>query len=308
MGSTATRKLAGFAALGGEVPYINPNAIKIVGVDLPQTDENWFAYCPRADEPLEDEWVEDIRKNGVRQPVDGCRDGDAILLLEGRRRVRAARIVWKEQEKAGVPEGKRITLRVHVHKGTPEVLFAYNVASDNRKEKSASQRAALMAHAKKFGADDKAVAEMFGCTVVTVKNMLAFLDLAPSVQKAVDEGFPLHAAIKLRDMPREKQKEALLELEAAGATKGAAAENGIAAKKAGRKVTGDRTRMRSRLFIERWKTALEKADLQKYSTLVEMLAFVLGGPVPEGVSESFVETLVEAGFREKKEGKKRKAA
>jgi hypothetical protein len=303
MGSASTRKLEGFATLGGELPFLKPHSIKIVGVDLDETGENWFAFCPRAGEKLEDEWLADIRQNGVRQPVDVFRDGDSVIMLEGRRRVTAARIIYDEQKKAGVPEAERITVRVNVRRGTPLQLFGFNVGSENRKERTPMQRAALMMKAQQFGADNAALATMFNCSTQTVKNMLSLLDLASDVQRAVDKGeLPIREAIKLTDMPREEQKLLLTSLKEADATKGARASNGIAAAKKGEKVTNNTRKMRSRGFLEKWREVV-KAD-EKFCAvkvpLNDILKFILGSGVPADFPERVKESLIEAGLKQKK--------
>lgn len=300
MGSAATRKIEGFVSLGGELPWLDPLAIKIVGLDIDQTAENWFAFCPRADEELEAAWLEDIRQNGVRQPVDVFRDGDTVVLLEGRRRVRAARQIWDEQRKAGVPEKERISVRVNVRRGSPFELYGYNVGSENRKARTPLQKAALMSHALKFGADEKQIAEMFSVTAQTVKNTLALFDLAPEVQKAVDKGeFPLREAIKLADKSRDEQKQILTELRDNDALKGARASNGIAAAKKGEKVGNDTRKMRSRGFLEKWREVVKKDE--KFCAvkvgLNDVLKFVLGGNVPADFPERVKESLIEAGFK-----------
>jgi len=303
MGSASTRKLEGFTALGGELPWISPHAIKIVGVDIDETPENWFAFCPRADEKLEDSWLEDLRANGVRQPVDAFRDGDTVVLLEGRRRVRAARVIWDEQHKAGIPEDKRISVRVNVRRGSPVELFGFNVGSENRKSRSPMQRAALMLQAQKFGSDDKQIATMFSVSTQTVKNMLSLYDLAPDVQRAVDKGeLPIREAIKLADVPREEQKEILAQLTANDATKGARASNGIKAAKKGEKVKNDTRKMRSRTFLEKWRDVVKKDErfCAAKVPLDDVLKFILGGNIPTDFPERIKESLVEAGFKQKK--------
>ncbi len=109
--------IEGFQKRGADVPWLNPWAIKIVGLDMEDSSTHWFAFCPRAEEPLEPEWIEDIRTNGVRTPVDVYKDGSAVVMLEGRRRVRAARIVWDQQKAAGVPESERIAVRCAIRTG-----------------------------------------------------------------------------------------------------------------------------------------------------------------------------------------------
>ena len=285
------------------MPWLSPHAIKIVGVDIDENAENWFAFCPRADEKLEDAWLEDLRANGVRQPVDAYRDGNSVVLLEGRRRVRAARVIWDEQTAAGVPESERVTVRVNVRKGSPVELFGFNVGSENRKSRSPMQRAALMLQAQKFGSDDKQIATMFSVSTQTVKNMLSLYDLAPDVQRAVDKGeLPIREAIKLADMPRAEQQLLLAGLKEADATKGARASNGIKAAKKGEKIKNDTRKMRSRTFLEKWRDIVKKDErfCAVKVPLDDVLKFVLGGNIPTDFPERVKESLVEAGFRQQK--------
>jgi predicted transcriptional regulator len=304
MGSVATKKLEGFVSLGGELPHINPNMIKIVGLDIEETPDNWYAYCPRTKDELEDEWVADIRQSGVRTAIDCFRDGDTLVALDGRRRIQAARRVWAEQAKKGVPENQRCNVRVAIRRADPLGLFAYNIGSESRKSRTPLQSAALMLHAQKFGATDEVIAKIFGCTRQTVKNTLALLDLDPKVAKAVDNGeFPLREAIKLAPMERAAQKELFETMKEAGATKGPRAANAIAKAKRGEKITkeaaSDATKMRSRIFLEKLKVELKKdrsAKWHKQVDLVDLLGFVMGSP-PRGMPDEFKETLVEIGYR-----------
>ena len=64
MGSNVN-KIQGFASRG-ELTAFDPSEIVIVGLDVPLTAENWWAYCPRVDEPIEEEFLADVRANGVR--------------------------------------------------------------------------------------------------------------------------------------------------------------------------------------------------------------------------------------------------
>jgi hypothetical protein len=304
MGSIATKKLEGFVSLGGETPHIDPNKIVIVGLDIKETAENWPAFCSRAEDELEDDWVDDIRTNGVRVAVDCYRDGNTLVALDGRRRIRAARKVWAEQAKKGIAEAERVNIRVVIRRGDPFGLFAYNIGSESRKERTPSQRAALMTHAQKFGASIDAIAKLFNVTGQTVRNTLGILDLQPDVVKAVDEGLmPLREAIKMGSMPRDEQKELLKTLVENKATRGPRAANAIAKAKRGEKVTkesaGDATKMRSRILLEKLKSELKKDRQAKWHRevdLVDFLSFVMGSQ-PRGMPDKFKETLVEIGYR-----------
>jgi len=308
MGSTSTRKIEGFVSLGGEAPFIDPNDVVIVGLDEPETADNWYAHCSRlADETDADlaEYVNDIRLSGkVDEPIDVVRDGDRVVVLDGRRSTRAARMVWAEQAKAGVPVAERVTVRVLIRRGTAEDLFRFNVDSHKKKPLTPMQRARMiLKHFSCTGEDMKKTAEAFGVTTQTIKNMSSLIDLAPDVQRAVDKGeLPIREAIKLADRPRDEQKEILAQLTANDALSGARASNGIAAAKKGKRVQNDTRKMRSRTFLEKWRDTVKKDErfCAVKVPLDDVLKFILGGGVPTDFPERVKESLVEAGFKQRK--------
>jgi ParB-like chromosome segregation protein Spo0J len=308
MGSTSTRKIEGFVSLGGEAPFIDPNDVVIVGLDEPETADNWYAHCSRlADETDADlaEYANDIRLSGkVDEPIDVVRDGDRVVVLDGRRSTRAARMVWAEQAKAGVAAGDRVSVRVLVRRGSPEELFRYNVDSHKKKPLTPMQRARMiLKHFSCTGEDMKKTAEAFGVTTQTIKNMSSLVDLAPDVQRAVDKGeLPIREAIKLADMPRAEQQLLLTSLKEADATKGARASNGIKAAKKGEKVKNDTRKMRSRTFLEKWRDIVKKDErfCAVKVPLDDVLKFVLGGNIPTDFPERVKESLIEAGFKQQK--------
>jgi hypothetical protein len=259
---------------GGDVPVIDPNEAVIIGHDEPYSDSYWFAFCPRADKPVNDAFVESIRApNEVRDPVHVCRDGGRIILLAGRRRIKGARIVWAEQAKAGVPIAKRVVVRFIMHTGSPEQLFRVNRSENaDRESLTLLERALLMAHYKKQVDNLKLVAAEFQCTAQTVRNALALLECAPQVQREVEAGLPASIAVKLAKLPREKQVAALDEMIAAGATRGVAAERAVKAKAKGEEVRPVR-RMRARSWLEQLRDRVLKDDEVRARDLLD---YVLG--------------------------------
>lgn len=318
--SSDVRELDGFISRGGEVPHVDPNDVLIVGLDTPETTENWYAHCARlkdeSDADLEEYVVDILRTGRVDDPIDACRDGDKLIVLDGRRSTRAARIAWSRQKEIGIKKDERVTIRVLLRRGEPEELFRYNADSHKKKPLTATQRARLyLNYHERTGEDLERTRLFFGVTSQTVRNMLAIFDLDAQVQKKLDTGeIPLREAVKLRTMPRADQREALAQLVAVGATQGVAASAGIAQAKRGEKVEKiEKTRMRSRAFLVKWKNALSKnGAAENHKPLLGLLHFILGGPLPEEVAgdEHVLTALDEAGFRRKKErrGKKKKEA
>src|ERR1700690_416393 len=199
MGSEIKR-IAGFRSRGGEKPYLNPMQVGIVGlggadrvdIDPEATDVNWFAHDPRVNEDLEDEFIATIDANGVERPIDVYIDGTRAIVIEGRRRLRAARRRWLRETEQGVAEDERVAVCVIVRKGTEEELFRYNVGSDDpslRKNRNPIQRATMIhAYVKRMNNDVDKAAKFFECSAGTIRNALALLNLAAPVQAGVASG------------------------------------------------------------------------------------------------------------------------
>jgi ParB-like chromosome segregation protein Spo0J len=301
--------MQGFTRAGSDVPYFDPLAIVIVGIDTPLTADNWYAGCPRVNEELDAEFLDNVRQNGVVQVVHGYKDGDQIVLLAGRRRVRAARIVRKEQLKAGERDPKKlISVRVELHKAPPAKLYAINVGENvQRKDFNPLQRAELMRQGLKYGADENTVAEAFGVTSATVRNALVIFDCAADVQKAYAAGLALASVKELAKEPREKQRTMLATMTSVGAVKGAKAQNAIRQLRAGKRVTApDSTRMRSGAFMAKFRDAIQ-ADAQGEgdvpSEVFALIDFTLGKPDALRKFPTLQAAAEAAGLRPGKAGK-----
>lgn len=257
---------AGYISRGTAVPLINPHEVRIVGVDIPDSDELWFAFCPRAGEQPDADFVQTIREpNEVESPIHVCRNGEHVIVLAGRRRVKASRIVWDEQ--ASKPESERVALRYIMHKGTPEQLYAVNVRENNaRKDLTPLQRAiGWRTIAARIG--QVKVALLNGVSQATVSNALAIFDCAPKVQAAFDAGqLAAVFAPKLAQLPRTEQVAKLDEMIATDATKG---------RKAREIISGGKPEVPQRMRPRRVVEALRR-ELADQPEVARVLDFVLG--------------------------------
>lgn len=320
MGSDV-KNLKGFVSRGGETPFIDPFEAVIIGIDEPETDENWWAHCPRLHDETDadlDEYAEDLRRSGVvDEPVDFVRDGNRLVVIDGRRTVRAARIVRSEQTQAGLPVAERLTIRCIIRRGAPEELFRLNAQSHKHKALTPAQKAKLiLTYYRRAGEDEKKTAHFFNCSTSHVKQSLAYFDLDESVKKAIkttsDEGIAFSNAVKLASLPREEQKKLLAELLAEGTTKNSAVTAAVAARKRGETTAPKRDsgkKMKSRSFLTKWHDIVKQKEKERpdWENLVKILGYILGGPVPTELGEDFVESLREAGQRGLKKPKVSKA-
>ncbi len=205
-------------------------------------DEAHVLFDASVFEPLEPAFVENIRENGVMEPVECRRNGDTLEVVFGRKRVRAAR-------EAGL---ERIPVLVT---GGTDADFFRRMVSENEARKAPSYltRARNIVTAESLGYDENAIARMFMCSPSQVRNLRAYLDLAPQAQKAVERGLPFTTAVaELAKLPREQQVSALEMLQESGATlKGAAGKANIRNAARGNKPEATAMRMRGRKVLER---------------------------------------------------------
>lgn len=286
MGYAATKKLNGFSAMGGEVPFLDPTHLVIVGLDRDLTPETWYAQCARladvSDADLAD-YAQHLATTGTcDHVVHGVRDGDDVIVVDGRSTTRAARLAREIQAARGVPEDERVSVRVvlvAVVGGNYEAAYRVNIESHKARPLTRVQYARqVTTYYLRVGEDARKTATRFGIDPKHVANQVALMSLHESVLKAVDQGFPVAQAVQLAGQTKARQKEAIAELVAAGAVKGAAAANAVRKVKKGEVVgPADKTRMVSRAVVDEFVVAAESNEgFDKYAALVQVLFGVPG--------------------------------
>lgn len=195
----------------------DPNEITIIGglnmpeggvegVDNDATDGP--GYDARILKPLSERFVQSIIDEGILQPVILRKNGkNGKLVVDGRNRVRGARVASKRV-------GRPIMVPCLYHDGTDhDFLKKQVVANEYRDEDFFANKAKKAADLRKYGSSDEEIAASMNCTVANVKNYFKYFELDASVQEAMKKGFLTgSAAIKLVDLPREEQAQALEEL------------------------------------------------------------------------------------------------
>lgn len=239
----------------------------------------------RPEEPAIDEaMVWSIMAHGVIEPLIISRDGDDVFVEAGRRR-RAHAIEANRRR-----PGKESILVPCVWARGDEADLAEKAVIENfhRQSPSAIGTAKAMQHLINLGRDEERVRQVFGFkTINSVKGYLALLDCAPEVQRAVEGGLSAVVAVKLSKLTRVEQKEALTEMTAKGATKGAAAERAVKQKREGGEVEKP-IRMRSRKFLEIWRREIVEtmpADSDGM-TVARVIDFILGNDLSLIADES----------------------
>lgn len=200
--------------------WLPPYDITIIGIDTPHKNRaEHYLWDKRIHRPLKEEDIQSIATYGVKQPVLVERDGDSYLDVDGRGRVRRARVVWDRQKAAGVEEKSRIKVPCIPQKGD-EVKMALlsRVANSGREPDSAIDNAEFAQSLIDMGVPDTEVATAFAVKVNTLNEWLALLSLSAKVKSAVTKGLlSASAAAPLAKLSKEDQETHLAELVAAGA-------------------------------------------------------------------------------------------
>jgi len=215
-------------------------------------------YDPRVERPVDDALVASIAMQGVLQPITVKKDGDDIIVVYGRQRVKAAREV-NRQMKERSRNADRIRIPCVVQRGDDLDLFCGMIAENElRSGDDPMSRATKAAKVMQGGKTREEAAVVFGVSVQTIKAWEKILDTSTAVRAAVRSGkISTSAAAKLAGLSTKEQEEALAEAvsQSTGASK---AVSGIARSmraKAGRRVRLVRHKAEVTALLEVYKDA-----------------------------------------------------
>jgi ParB-like chromosome segregation protein Spo0J len=170
-------------APAGEAPQptngrISPDSLTIVGLDTKEGAEN-VLWDERATQPLRAEFVANVSALGVIEPVIAIERGDALVVVAGRQRVKAAR-------KAGLDTVPVVVLPTDTK---PAALAQMGVAENEaRQNDGIPVKAAKVARLKALGVSTAKIAVAFAVSDQAVRDWLDFDSCAPEVKAAVEAG------------------------------------------------------------------------------------------------------------------------
>lgn len=225
------------------------------------TNKRHPLYDRRINDQLDEAMIANIVAQGVHTPIDvrkervsaecppaleglGSVAGEEVLVVvKGRHRVRWARaaneLLMAEFLKSGADAADFAGLRVPtcVKKLADDAVLGICLSENSvRVEESVSSKAEKISRYIGMGHTEAEAAVAAGVTVQSVRSWMKILELDPKVRKAVDEGrLTASAAVKLAELPRDEQLEAL---EAASSSAAAVGKKRPTAKDIGR-ATGD---------------------------------------------------------------------
>lgn len=194
----------------------NPFDYVIIGIDTTDGPEHHLfdgesnAYDAEGDRDM----IANVRALGIIKPIRFMRDGDRMIVVDGRTRVRWARCAAKLQKAAGevVLEVPGIPIR-----GDERTLYGVSRAAQrHRPDDSPLSNARNAQRLIGMGSSEADAAVYFGVSLPTLREWLKLLDLDPKVQRLVEKGMAVGAAAKLAKLPRSEQVARVAQITAGG--------------------------------------------------------------------------------------------
>lgn len=204
----------------GSLWRFDPCELTIVGHDTDELDHELCDHESNAfDAEHYEEYIAYMRLNGIDKPIIFRRDGDRVLVIEGRTTTRVARIVaplWEQDRKAEGLKGDDCKLRVPgvVRRGTADEMFCVSRAANRRRPGSDSSivDAKAIARLVNNGATEEQASVRLGIPPSRGKRLLAVLQLDPRLQRRVGVDISLEAAAPLAKLPQSEQVAKLAQL------------------------------------------------------------------------------------------------
>lgn len=179
------------------------------------------------DLPIDEAMIASIVRHGVLKPAIVWKDGENVLLVDGRQR----RKNTIEANRRGADP--TILLPVMIFRGTlAEAAELMEELNELRRENSPMVRARRVLRMTQRGRSIPEIAALLGKHPLTIENSLKLLDCSEAIQADVEAGrMSATAAIKLTSLPRAEQDKAVAEMRAtkeAIAAEGSGEESGPA--------------------------------------------------------------------------------
>jgi ParB family transcriptional regulator, chromosome partitioning protein len=207
------------------IENVYPEEVVIIGVDTEDGDDHPL-FDERIYYPIKPEFEANVRGMGVIVPVILKRDGERLIVVDGRQRVRAARLVNAKRKEIGEAPAK-IPVRVRPAE-TSQLMGMSIVTNEHRTDDDVLVKSFKTLRAMQQTNDEAAVAEMFSVTTATVRNRMKIAEAAPELHDALRRGLlTATAALEIARVPGHDAQRKMLEevLNAVPAGDGAEAEH-----------------------------------------------------------------------------------
>ena len=221
----------------------DPDNLVVIGVDTKDGPEHHLyderirrkGYVPAS-------MVKNIMVMGVIESVSITKIGDQAVVVDGRRRVLAARKANKKLQQRGE---EIVLVPTLVKKGDEEGLIGVLISgNEHRMDDDPITRAQKAQRLKDRGRNNSQIGDYFGVSGTSIGNWLKVLDCIAVVKNAVRAGkISMSAAIELADLDPEAQKEALENMLETGQTGVNDAKGQVAASSGGTHSTAPKKKL-----------------------------------------------------------------
>lgn len=187
-----------------EIEYVDPYALTIIGLDTEDNQEHHL-FQERVFLPVDENLVKNIKVYGIQQPVIVRKDGDQMIVIDGRQRTRAARRACDESKEAGEHP---IKVPVRVVMGTDARVTGIMISTNElRQDDSILDKALQASRLLSQLGDIEQVALAFGRTTATIKNWLSLVEADPQIHTCIRAGkLSVTTAIEISRLKREDQR------------------------------------------------------------------------------------------------------
>ncbi len=172
------------------------------------TDKKHALYDERVNLPLDMALVKSLMAVGSKVPIIVKKDGDKLLIVEGRQRYKAALKANELLKKDGC---EPLKVKVYIESGTDVEMFGLSILTNElRQQDGVLEKAAKCKRYLDMGRTEEEAAVTFGVTRVTISNWVKINALPAAIRKAVETGkLSVTAAAKLAELEAGKQADAL---------------------------------------------------------------------------------------------------
>ncbi len=186
--------------------FINPKALTLVGLDM--EEENSPLNDSRVHFEVDPNLVKNILAYGIQVPIIVRKEAGKTYVVDGRQRVKAARVIAEMQEEAGEHVINVPCIEVQAEDGrVGGIMISTN---EHRRNDDVLSRARKAARLLDLTGNMDEVCLAFGRTQKSIENWLQLLNADPAVIGAVEEGvISASIGIELSALPRGEQREAI---------------------------------------------------------------------------------------------------
>lgn len=198
-----------------EAPRSNMYMLLPEEITIVEDKEHWL-YDSRILTPPDEEFIADIERRGIMQPVRVVKEDDKTLLVMGRRRVTAAAIINKRRK---INKEELLRVPCWLVRGDEAELYEMSVAENtHRRDDSIAETVKKATRLMNLTGDPKRAAAALRKTPAQVQQLLKINELHKSVRKALySNQIGMAAALQFHGLSHPDQEAALLKLlEAAG--------------------------------------------------------------------------------------------